>query len=103
MKHHLKILSAFILLLTINIAVAKGAESTSKNTQTQEQGGQELGKKGLQLDQQKLDGESQPSSTNEIEEDEEIESNIDSVQDDSVSKYNFIFYLFYKYKYEEEA
>ncbi|SNS91529.1 hypothetical protein SAMN05421640_1612 [Ekhidna lutea] len=31
-----------------------------------------------------------------------VENEVDSVEDDSVSKYNFIFYFLYKFKYDNE-
>ncbi len=79
-------------LFIVNLAFATGnpeKESTTEGTQQQpgekKQNTEELDPAG------ELEGGSEP---------QELQS-VDSTEDDSVSKYNFIFYFLYKLKYNE--
>ncbi len=99
LKQQLKIVSTLILLLTINISFASETENKPSKAQDQEQTLQ-TGQKGEIQEQQLEDN----TKTYEVETEEPIEPiESDSVEDDSVSKYNFIFYFLYKFKYEAEA
>lgn len=95
LKPQLKIVSTLILLLTINFSFATGVENKPQSSQDQEHKTLQTGQKG-EVEEQKLEDVVEPA-----EDERTIES--DSVEDDSVSKYNFIFYFLYKFKYEEEA
>lgn len=96
MKYLLKIVSALIFLLTINISFASGTENKPNKSQQQEGQTLESPQKG-ERDQQELDEETDSYDA------EEDQPESDSLEDDSVSKYNFIFYFLYKFKYEAEA
>lgn len=101
LKNQLKILSTLILFFSINVAFASRVENGSINPQEQEQEQPKqqrlINDQGGQLEDQKPEAEVEYDSS----EDEILKT--DSVEDDSVSKYNFIFYFLYKFKYEEEA
>ena len=76
----------------VNIAFAtggEGKEATSKSTQPQQQG-----------DKKRSDDDIIPQSLEDGMEEQDFQS-VDSTEDDSVSKYNFIFYFLYKLKYNE--
>lgn len=105
LKHQLKIVSTLILLLAINVSFASETELKSKNPQEQEQAKQRGGTNdhaGQLEDQKSVETEEFRTSEPEAE-DEEKEAVRDTLEDDSVSKYNFIFYFLYKFKYEAEA
>lgn len=60
---------------------------------------------GRKQETQLLDGEPKVREENEVSYDgeEDVEEiAVDSLEDDSVSKYNFIFYFLYKFKFEHE-
>ena len=92
MKDFTKIFLAIVLSSSIQIGFANTDGSGDKKEDKQEQQlGQQTGEKKSAQDvdatlvSDVMDGEDQ-----------------DSVQDDSVSKYNFIFYFLYKFKYDQE-
>ena len=91
-----KILFSLTLLFAMQTGIASvttGTEGTSTlptEAKDQQQTGQQL------EGQQKLDEE--PI----INEEPEVQVEQDSVEDDSVNKYNFIFYFLYKFKYDHQ-
>ena len=94
MKHFLKycLTLCFLLLLQFSFAaiVTEGkGETKTDETQTQQQ--QAESAKPLESSEEFVGGISG-----------EEEAEMDSIVDDSVSKYNFILYFLYKFKYEEE-
>jgi hypothetical protein len=99
LKNQLKILSTLILIFSINVAFANDAENNLLDPQEQEQPKQQ----GLVNDQNGQLEDQKQEEKMEYNAPETESAEIDSVEDDSVSKYNFIFYFLYKFKYEEEA
>lgn len=99
LKHFFKIFLSVSFLLALNLAYANGVvgtedkKSDKKSTKDQEPSGS----KGMTL---RLSGE--------VEEDSKVENKnekiivADSVDEDSVSKYNFIFYFLYKFKFDQK-
>lgn len=101
MKKFLKYGLAIVLLSVLQLSYAsnetKGNEvGDSKEDQKQELQ-QTLEKPDSQPEVEPLDELSNGSWTSGNE-----EPKADSIIDDSVSKYNFILYFLYKFKYEEE-
>lgn len=91
MKQLSKISFAFLLLLSTTVVFASGGESKkSKSSDPQQQG----------------DKKQQSEELNPIEplqESGSMESqSVDSTEESSVSKYNFIFHFLYKFTYGEE-
>lgn len=70
-------------------------KSISKPATTQQQGDKKPAV-------QKLDLSEEVEDIEEVVEEEPEQQTVDSTQDDSVSKYNFIFYFLYKMKYNED-
>ena len=102
------------LILAVNIGYANtnGTEKKS-GSQEQEQEGRRKGDQSLMRPDGDISSQAtsqgyQHETVQEIEpvEDSEnliqIEEKPDSVEDESVSKYNFIFYFLYKFKYDAE-
>lgn len=102
------------LTLAFNIGYAN-TNGTEKNlnNQEQEQEGRRKGDQSLmrpdgdvasqatsQGYQQETTREAEPAM--DAERPVQMEEKSDSVEDDSVSKYNFIFYFLYKFKYDAE-
>ena len=82
----------FLGAFHIGLANTTGTENNRVSTEKKEQLPTQTGQ---QSDfQENLDEE--PSIDSEIEIDQ------DSIEDDSVNKYNFIFYFLYKFKYDHE-
>ena len=98
-----KLILTALLFLGVHIGHANpttdGKKANEKLVKEQQQAGQ-------RQSQQRLDGEELQQTPNVIEEEREDyredEIKTDSVEDDSVSKYNFIFYFLYKFKFEHE-
>lgn len=98
-----KLILTALLFLGVQIGYAspttEGKKTNEKLVKEQQQGSQRQA-------QQRLDGEEQQQIPNAIEDEREdyreAEIKTDSVEDDSVSKYNFIFYFLYKFKFEHE-
>lgn len=87
------------MFFSINVAFANVIHDETISAQEQEQPKSQNGINGQsgQLE------DSKQEKTIELDAVENEDSEVDSVQDDSVSKYNFIFYFLYKFKYEEEV
>ena len=79
-----------MLLLLVQIGLANTEGTEGKKDDSQQQTGKQVGQ------QEKLDQEPSTDTDNEAQMDQ------DSVEDDSVSKYNFIFHFLYKFKYDHE-
>lgn len=95
-----KILLTLTFLALVQIGMANPTDTKEKkedNTEGSKE--QEQQQNGQQRGSQKLDGD---SSVSKEEAQGEIEVSQDSVEDDSISKYNFIFHFLYKFKYEQE-
>lgn len=109
---YLKILFCFVLLCTTQLAGFANAKVLTDPTKQQGQDGRNGLKKN---DAQMLDGEEKDELFQEDENQEEAsrlasiekkeaefeEAEKDTVEDESVSKYNFLFYFLYKYKSED--
>ena len=100
---------ALIFICSVGFANTNGNEKKA-DTQEQDQEGRRKSNQGLIRPDgdasQQRDVRFQEESKSSQPEVKEVNNKIekaDSVQDDSVSKYNFIFYFLYKFKYEEEA
>lgn len=78
---------SLLLLVHTGLANTEGTEGKKEDSKQQP---------GKQDQQEKLDQEPSIQSENETQMDQ------DSVEDDSVSKYNFIFHFLYKFKYDHE-
>lgn len=110
LKKTLKILFTLALIFAFNIGFAN-TNGTEKKADTQEQ--DQEGRRKSDQSLMRPDGDINSTQNVKLQEDRKQEPEIkevskpsekvDSVQDDSVSKYNFIFYFLYKFKYEEEA
>ncbi len=110
LKNYRNILSALFLIFIINLGFA----CTFANGQEAKSQEQQEGRRKSDQSMIRPDGEynSQEAQTNysKEEKDEVQESEVsakpqvkaDSLEDDSVSKYNFIFYFLYKFKYDTE-
>lgn len=94
MKQATKILLSLTLLFAFHLGIANTEGTDGKNTEKDAKQQQQTGQ---QNKTEKLDEE--PSSEGVEGENEVV---VDSVEDDSVSKYNFIFYFLYKFKYDQE-
>ena len=110
LKNTPKILFALALIFICSVGFANTNGNEKKaDTQEQDQEGRRKSNQGLM----RPDGDSAPQRDVRLQEESKSEPEVreevkpvektDSVQDDSVSKYNFIFYFLYKFKYEEEA
>lgn len=85
------------MLVQVGMANTNGTEgkkTDTKENQEQQQTGQQKNNKA------KLDEE--PAVTTKEGTQGEKEVAQDTIEDDSVSKYNFIFHFLYKFKYEQE-
>ena len=83
----------FLTLVQLGMANTNGTEGKKSQEKAQEQQ-----QEGKQKSTEKLDAEPQVKE-NAIEPKEVVK---DSATDDSVSKYNFIFYFLYKFKYDQQ-
>lgn len=111
-KHH-NILITLALIFTVNVGFASTNGAPKKSgVQEQEQEGRRRSDQGMVRPDGDLNSsqtsivraQEEPKSEPQVEETSfKPEDKADSVEDDSVSKYNFIFYFLYKFKYEEEA
>ncbi|WP_436518039.1 hypothetical protein [Ekhidna sp. To15] len=115
LKNHQYILSTLALLIFVNIGYANTTDNKNKaNSQEQEQEGRRKsdqtmirpdGETGAQQIDQDQDIEEEPESATSRSS-QTIYSPIDKVdsvkEEESVSKYNFIFYFLYKFKYDGE-
>ncbi len=98
MKFVAKILTSTFLLLLVQIGFANTTETNGEKSENKVDKlafQQQTGKQGDQ--QEKLD-QDLTNIPAEIEE----QMDQDSLEDDSVSKYNFIFHFLYKFKYDHE-
>ena len=112
LKRYLYILSPLVLILIINFGYARTNGMDKKTDgQFQEQDGKR--KSDQTVMRPEVETVSEPSQDIQKESDnsESVKSNsdsiaypsatkVDSVKDASISKYNFIFYLLYKFKYD---
>ncbi|MEP0984493.1 hypothetical protein [Ekhidna sp.] len=113
MRRYLHIWTALITVFAVNLALA----NSSSNHQEQEQDGRRKsnqtmirpdGEVGSESDQNlQIESSEANSSQNEGGRTNSIniensDAKVDSLEDDSVSKYNFIFYFLYKFKYDTE-
>lgn len=105
----------FLLIFIVNIGLAtNGQESKTSN---QEQEGRKKSNQAMihpdgdygssgqgqqEFQQQEAESNVEPAASSDLESKESPQIKSDSLQDDSVSKYNFIFYFLYKFKYESE-
>lgn len=80
-----------LLFTTAAFANSGGEKKASKQEVTQQQGDKKPTVQKLDLSE----------DTEEVSEEPETQT-IDTTHDDSVSKYNFIFYFLYKMKYNED-
>ncbi len=106
--HNIFLTLALIFIFNVGYAHTNGSEKP--NNQEQEQDGRRKADQSMV----RPDGDVASHQTGEVKEEPKSEPQVrevsytpedkpDSVEDDSVSKYNFIFYFLYKFKYEEEA
>ncbi|WP_370090359.1 hypothetical protein [Ekhidna sp.] len=111
MKKHHNILLTLTLIFAVNVGYANTTGVVNKSVnQEQEQEGRRRSDQGMvrpdgdvNNSQTSIVGvQEEPKSEPQAEEPNfKPEEKADSVEDDSVSKYNFIFYFLYKFKYEE--
>ncbi len=113
LKDYRYILLSFALVFVVNVGLANSTEKENK-TENQEQ--EQEGRRKSDQSMMRPDAESAPDPVelNIQEEDvgEESDSNdtviyqpvekLDSAKEETVSKYNFIFYFLYKFKYDGE-
>ncbi|WP_350205334.1 hypothetical protein [Ekhidna sp.] len=110
MKNYRNIFSALLLIFMINLGFAgtftKGQEAKS---QEQQEGRRKSDQTMIRPDGDYTSPASQSDYQEEVreepretEESEKTQVKADSLEDDSVSKYNFIFYFLYKFKYDTE-
>lgn len=115
LKNFQQILTVLTLLIFVNVGVANATEKDGQ-TQGQEQEQEQDGRRKSDQSLIRPDGE---TAATPIEDDSHIEESdnvevsasedyyrpiekVDSVKEESVSKYNFIFYFLYKFKYDGE-
>jgi len=109
------IFSVVLLIFLVNTAPATNGQENREANQEQKQQGQQEGRKSNQT-MMEPDGDRVPGQQTQGYQEEHAESEpkdnnssklanekVDSLQDDSLSKYNFIFYFLYKFKYESES
>ena len=94
MRDSIKISFILLLLSASHVGFANTTETDGKKET--EEDNTELNQTGQQ--QEKLDEE---GSAETVLDDVEI-LDTDSIEDDSVNKYNFIFHFLYKFKYDHE-
>ncbi|MEO9482694.1 MAG: hypothetical protein ABJG47_04585 [Ekhidna sp.] len=115
MRRQLKILSVIALIFGANVGLAKANNieiQISFQEQDQEQEGRRKSNQTMMQPDSDMPSESDGEDLNE---DGDSESSVsiptsiyepieiaDSVKEESVSKYNFIFYFLYKFKYDAE-
>lgn len=89
-----KILLSFGLLLIVQVALANttGTEGKKNNPDKKQEQQQQTGEQSNQQE---------PEDSPSLEGENEVQITSDSLEDDSVSKYNFIFYFLYKFKYDQ--
>ena len=112
MKKYLTISLALVLGLSFQLVFAADLnEETKTPHQEQQEGNRKSNQSGIGLDDgygsQTQDEQELTSDDDEITNvsystSEVVREDADSVEDDSVSKYNFIFYFLYKFKYDSE-
>ena len=106
------ILFIFALVFTVNVGYSNTTEKEKKSDgQEQEQEGRRKSDQGMMRPDsgsatEAIDQELQEELEEEVEDSktpvyQSIEK-IDSAKEESVSKYNFIFYFLYKFKYDGE-
>ncbi|WP_424962472.1 hypothetical protein [Ekhidna sp.] len=110
LKNYRNIFSALLLIFMINLGFA-GTFTNGQEAKPQEQ---QEGRRKSDQTMIRPDGEYTSPATQadyqeevreeprESEEYEKPQVKADSIEDDSVSKYNFIFYFLYKFKYDTE-
>lgn len=110
LKNYRNIFSALLLIFMINLGFA-GTFTNGQEAKSQEQ---QEGRRKSDQTMIRPDGDyTSPASQadyqeevreepRETEESEKTQVKADSLEDDSVSKYNFIFYFLYKFKYDTE-
>lgn len=111
LKRYLHIWTALIAVFAVNLAFAS-SEGSHQEQDGRRKADQSMirpdGEVNSQLNQDEQDvstdsvipqgGNLKSNSLNS----EKSDAKVDSVEDDSVSKYNFIFYFLYKFKYDSE-
>ncbi|MEP0271765.1 hypothetical protein [Ekhidna sp.] len=114
MKNSHSIFLALTLIFIVNIGLAntEGSDDSPIN-QEQEQDGrrkesQTMMRPDGNVDSEMTDSVEEYSVSNSEEAKVEVidyqkKESIDSLKDDSVSKYNFIFYFLYKFKYDTKT
>lgn len=115
LKSNRHIFSAFLLIFGVNIVLAtNGQELKRGSDQEQQQEGRksdqtmihpdgDYATAGQQQEYQNEEIKQEPQEVTSIsQEPQRSEEKSDSLRDDSVSKYNFIFYFLYKFKYDTE-
>ena len=115
MKKYLHILPTVVLIFVANIGLANTDEKDGKAGQEQEQEGRRKANQGEMI---QPDGDVPSESPDEVSQEKSASDSepsesgfkvinqstmeMDSVKEDEVSKYNFIFYFLYKFKYDAE-
>ena len=95
-----KIILTLTFLALVQIGMANPVDTNGKKEDNTEGKKDQQQQEGQQQGNQKLDGESSTSTKEDSQ--GEVEVSRDTVEDDSISKYNFIFHFLYKFKYEQE-
>lgn len=115
LKNFQHILTVLTLLIFVNVGVASTTENKGQ-TPGQEQEQEQDGRRKSDQSLIRPDGETAATPMDDdshLEESENVEvsvseedyrpiEKVDSVKEESVSKYNFIFYFLYKFKYDGE-
>lgn len=110
LKDYRYILLSFALVFVVNVGLAN---TTGKGKKTDNQEQEQDGRRKSDQSMMRPDAESAPDPVDqEFQDDTEVEESeseapvyqsiekLDSTKEESVSKYNFIFYFLYKFKYD---
>lgn len=110
LKNYPYVLTTIALIFFVNVGFANTTEKEKKSDgQEQEQESRRKSNQTMMRPDAETSTEPSEEYQNDFEVEEESQSSIytipekvDSVKEESVSKYNFIFYFLYKFKYDGE-
>lgn len=114
MKGYQYILSTFALIFVVNVGLANTSVQEIKAGSQEQEQEQEERRKSDQTMMRPDDGSESEPTSQEVDEESPVQSlevkstvyrsieKADSVKEESISKYNFIFYFLYKFKYDGE-
>lgn len=112
LKKYPDLITFLLLIFSVNVGFAAHADANSFAQYQEQEGRRKVSQSaprpdhamttGYHFQQEQTEDNDLDASDGNFYSEENFVEESDSVGDDSVSKYNFIFYLLYKFKYEDE-